>query len=350
MSGTRQIPAGCFFWPERLHTWQPGEVVRMYHDGFAGAWRDDAARSARHVALAESGGHPFASQCTRHLAGSGAGKLSLLFPAVESLFPTAFPGAAQERGDCVSHSSKNAALASLCSEIVFGQPDEITGKREGPPEVDAVGEKNGVLSTEYLYWWRGYNGDGWDCDTAAEMIRKEGMLARRAYPDLGLDLTKYSGRLAGQYGSSKPPADIAAIGRMHFVRTTTDAETLEEIRDLIANGYGISSCGSEGFSDSRDENGVAVRLGSWAHAMPYWGFDDREETHRIYKGPLVLVGNSWGQWNSGPRRIRGTQLDIPHGCFWARWRDVERRRAIAYSSIAGWPARKLPDYGVSIAG
>lgn len=346
----RSIPAGCQFWPESSGSHKPTEIVRMYADGFAGAWADEAAKKQLAVNVADAGGKPYAHQCSGLIAGSGAGKLSLLFPAVEQLFPGALPGPAQERGDCVSHSSKNAALASLANEIVSGKPDEVTGWYEAAPEVAKAGVSNGVLSSEYLYWWRGYNSDGWDCATAADQIRKNGMLVRKPYPELGIDLSVYSGKLAGQYGAQQPPAKVAEAGRVHPVRTTTEAQTFEEIRDLIANGYGVSSCGSEGFNDNRDENGVSARSGSWAHAMAYLGVDDRADIRRIYGDALVLVMNSWGTWNRGGRRILGTSIDIPHGSFWARWRDVSRRYTIAYSAVAGWPRKTLPDYGVSIAG
>lgn len=345
----REIPKECQFWPTDFTPTQDSELIaHCYNQGFAGAWRDQDADALMHAQVEADGGQAYASGITSLV--SGAGKLSLLFPIMEKVFPGCLPGPAQQRGDCVAHGSKNAALASLAVEIELGKPDEITGLSEGLPDVSSEGIKQGVLSSEYLYWWRGYNGDGWSCSAAASMIRKEGMLLRRKYPELELDLTRYSGGLAGKYGSRQPPENIAATGRINVVRTTTEAQSQDEVRDLIASGYGISSCGSEGFSDTRDENGVSSRKGSWAHAMAYLGFDDRDVIKAKYNGPLVLVCNSWGTWNKGPTQILGTSLQIPRGCFWARWADVQRREAIAYSSVAGWPAKKLPDYGFSILG
>jgi hypothetical protein len=51
----------------------------------------------------------------------------------------------------------------------------------------------------------------------------------------------------------------------------------------------------------------------------------------LYKEPLALVQNSWGNWNDGSRRIFGTKLDIPIGSFWARWSDIKNREMIAVS-------------------
>jgi hypothetical protein len=348
----REIPLGCSFWPSNAGEVSPDEVVRMYMDGFSGAWKDEQARRVWQANVTADGMYAHANDACRMfgLTGTGAGKLWLLFPHIEELFPGALPGPPQARGDCVSRSSSNAALASLCAEIIYGKPDEITGKVEGAPEVPPAGIANGVLSSEYLYWWRGYDGDGWDCATAADMITKNGMLLRKQYPELGLDLTKYSGNLAGKYGRTRPPAAIMQEGQIHPVRTTTECSTYTEVLDLIANGFGISSCGSEGFENSRNDDGVSRRSGSWAHAMAYLGADDRADTRQKYGEGLILVCNSWGTWNSGPKRIRNTSIDIPDGCFWAKWSDVRNRHCIAYASVAGWPRKKLPDYGFSVLG
>ncbi len=77
--------------------------------------------------------------------------------------------------------------------------------------------------------------------------------------------------------------------------------------------------------------------------MAYIGADDREEIHRKYGGPLVLVQNSWGIFNTGPRRILGTNIDIPEGSFWARWSDCKRRNHTALAGVTGWERELLPD-------
>src|SRR5690606_21602174 len=127
---------------------------------------------------------------------------------VEQVFPGCWPASAQDRGDCVSHDTRNACLTTLACEIVAGKPDEVTGRVEGKPDVPPEGIRDGVLSTEYNYWWRGYNGDGWSCEAAADMLIKHGILLRKPYPELGLDMTSYSGALAGKYGRTSPPANI----------------------------------------------------------------------------------------------------------------------------------------------
>ena len=326
----------------------PWEAQSEYLAGLVGVYADPAASERLTLLLLQQGQAPDGgTTCARYgLVGSGAGKLSAPFAAIESVFPGSLPASAQTRGDCVSHSTRNAILGTLACEIAAGQPDDVTGLHEGAPEVSDVARKDGVLSTEAIYWWRGHGGDGWSCDHATEMVlTNAGVWLRKNYGDLGLDLTKYSGPLAGKWGAKNPPDNIRDIGREHLVRTATRARTFEEVRDLIANGYCISSCGSEAWQNTRDDNGFSRRSGgTWYHAMAYLGVDDRDETKQKYGEPLVLVQNSWARWNTGGRKVLGTSLEIPHGAFWARWSDCKGRYAIAYSSINGWPAKKLPDW------
>jgi len=252
--------------------------------------------------------------------------------------------------NCVSHSQRNACLYTIACEIAAGKPDEVTGLVEQAPEQPDEGRRDGAFSTEAYYWFRRRaSRDGWFCEAAAKVaIEEAGAFPRKNYPELGVDLTKYSGSNATRWGATPPPEAIRAQGKKHLFRTAATCESFEAVRDMLANGYGVTSCGSEGFSSTRDENGVSRRSGSWAHALAYIGCDDRDEIKAKYAGPLVLVMNSWGKWNGGPRRVYGTTLDIPEGSFWARWSDISGRVAIAMSGFNGWPAQKLPDWTTGI--
>lgn len=324
------------------------DVVDAYEKGFVGAYSDPEERALLWEEVAAAGGIPDgAMACQSYgLEETGKNKLSTPFMEVLSLYPESLPGGAQGRGDCVSWSTRNACLGTLCCEVTSGKPDEVSGRLEGAPEVSDTARLNGVIATEAFYNWRAHGGDGWSCDAAARVaLKKSGLWLRKAYPEINVDFTQYSSRNAGIYGSKEPPASWLEIGKEHLVRTATDVEDFEQLRDLLANGYCISSCGSEGFSSERDEHGVSKRKGSWAHALAYLAADDRDVIKAIYKEPLVLVQNSWGAWNDGPRRILGTNIDIPVGSFWARWSDIKNRSMIAFSGVNGWPPKKLKSYG-----
>ena len=307
-----------------------------YLRGLVGVYADPAAseRLTQYLLLqgqAPDGG----TTCRRYgLVGSGAGKLSAPWAVIEQVFPGSLPASAQTRGDCVSHSTRTACLGTLACEIAAGQPDEVTGLREGAPDISDEARRDGVLSTEAIYWFRGHGSDGWSCDHAAEVVLKEsGLWLRKKYESLG------------KWGSSAPGTEVREIGGQHLVRTATRVRTFEEVRDLLANGYCISSCGSESWSETRDTNGVSRRTPQgWAHALAYLGVDDRDETRKAYGEPLVLIQNSWARWNSGGRAVLGAPLEIPHGAFWSKWSDCKARYAIAFSGVAGWPAKRLPDW------
>jgi len=324
------------------------DVVKSYENGFIGAVCDPVATEKLQADIAAAGGLPKgAMACSAYgLEDSGKGKLSLPFLEILKLYPDSLPGGAQGRGDCVSWSTRNAGLTTMCCDITSGTPDEASGKLEGAPDVSDTARLAGVLSTEAIYNWRRHGGDGWSCAEAARVVLKDsGLWLRKKYEDIDVDFTTYSSRNAGIYGSQTPPDSWRKIGADHLIRTATVLDTYEQLRDMLANGYGVSSCGGEGFSSVRDLNGVSNRSGSWAHALAYIAVDDRPEIINLYGVPLILVQNSWGNWNDGGRRIFGTSVDIPVGSFWARWSDLKNRDMIALSGVNGWPPKKLKSYG-----
>lgn len=378
MAGPRIIPKGTKFWdasgPQVLST--PSDIQKAYESGWCGAYfepEEHEALMAENLALTGFSSIESAAYANGWV-GSGAGKLSTPFIHVMEYFPGCWPGPAQTRGDCVSHGGKNSGLMSMSCEVAAGKPDEVTGKTEGIPEVPEEGIKQGVFSTEAIYWYRGHNGDGWFCSAAARVMQKSsGLWIRKNYQEIGLDLTRYDGRLAGKWGSSPPTGKVADQGKMNLVRAFAEAKTAEARRDAIANGYAGFTCGMEGFSNKRDSNGLSQRQGEWAHSMTTIGFDDRPVIKQKYGDSLELILNSWGIWNSGPRDILDSaqfvpadkkdlwiRLDIvnpttgnimiPKGSFWARSRDVSRREWLATSSVNGWPKRNLENWGGSLAG
>lgn len=338
----KEIPKGCRFWKQDADEVAPEEVVRMYGAGLAGAWRDDEALAD----LLDGQEYPELEAAAHHFgwADHAAGELVAPWLNVQRVFPGSLPGRAQQRGDCVSHSQRNAVLTACVGDIISGLVDEVTGRIEGPPEgVSAAGLLDGVFSTEAFYWYRRHGGDGWSCGAAAKVGQGEaGMVLRKNYPELGVDLSTYSGRNAGLYGRSTPPDAFQQVTRKNLVRNIARVTTFEGLRDALAQGCGITTCGSEGFSSTRDENGVSRRRGSWAHAMMVFGVDDRSITKEKYGEPLVGVGNSWGpSWNSGPKRVLGTEFSIFDGHFWTPWSDFRRREILALSGADGFAKRKL---------
>ncbi|NDD52535.1 hypothetical protein EBZ39_01430 [bacterium] len=325
------------------------DVVAAYEKGFVGAYSNREAVEALRDQIRAAGGIPDgAMACAEYkLEDTGKGKLSLPVVEIIKLYPDCLPGGAQGRGDCVSWSSRNACLGTMCCEITSGRPDNTSGRLEGAPSVSDAGRLSGVLSTEAIYNWRRHGGDGWSCAEAAQVLLNDsGLWLRQAYPEIKVDFTTYSAKNAGIYGSNTPPDSWREIGKVHLVQTVTEVENFESLRDLLHNGYCISSCGGESFSDQKDENGYSKRTSKgWAHAMAYLGVDDRDEIKKIYGEPLVLLQQSWGDWNSGGSRVLGTNIDIPVGAFWVKWSDIKNRYMVAISGVNGWPPKKLKSFG-----
>ena len=320
-----------------------GDPASAYANGYIGAWSDPEGRERLQETVEKSGGMWDAQAVAGAygLVEQGQGKLCLISEEIFKAFGRdALPGAAQVVGDCVSHSTKNAILGSLSTAINHG----VSGMPITTPE----GVKQGVLAPEAIYAFRGYSGDGWACESALEVaIGKVGAVSRRNHPDANWDLTKYSKETAHKYGGRTPPPEVIKALGDHKVTTVTRCKSYEEVRDMIASGFAVTSCGSEGFASTRNEDGVSHRSGHWSHALAYIGVDDRSETKQKYGCGLILVQNSWGKsWISGPTLIRGTQLHIPEGSFFAKWTDLSSRFMSAVNNVDRWENRKLRDWGM----
>lgn len=326
---------------------------KAYETGLVGARYDPRAEEEFEDAILRAGGQPDGGVVAHQWewAGIGKDKLTATWMHVEKQFPGCWPGPAQVVGDCVSFGCRNCALTTLACELESEKPDEVTGKIEGKPEVPSEGIKQGVLSTEAIYWWRyermgPRSMDGWTCpDAAKHVTTNSGLWLRKDYPEFGFNLTNYSAGNIRKYLGRNPPDNVRDYGRNHLIRTATKVSGFEQVRDFLAAGYGVFFCSGVGWESTRNEDGVSSPRGSWAHSQALVGADDRPETVRKYGEPLICILNSWARWNRGPRKVLGTSLEIPHGAYWTKASILSRMSCIALSSVAGWPRRRLPSYG-----
>ena len=320
----------------------------QYAAGLVGCMADPRSDEVFADYLIRKGGDPDGGRVSRYweIMGAGAGKLSALWLVIDQVYPGAWPGPAQLVGDCVSKACANALMLSLCAECVEGRPDEVTGDIESAPEVSDIAVANIPIASESIYAWRGSNGHGWVCSEAAKVACEKGFLIRKPYPELGFDLTKYTTSTLKLGGAKAPDNKWLEESKKHIARTATFLKGREQARAFIGAGYGIFTCSSLGFSDRRNEDGVSKQNTVWNHSQALAGYDDRPETHEKYGQALVLWINSWGaKWVSGSRKVLNSTLEIPHGSYWALADTIDRASCIALSSVAGWPRRKLPDYG-----
>lgn len=230
------------------------------------------------------------------LFADGKGKLSLPWKAAQKFYPTFGEDEAQLTGDCVSHGNKNAGDVTRAFEIIYN------------------GEKESFVArgaTEGIYGYRGHGGQGMFGHQAIEFLTKTGgVLLRQNYSEANVDLSKYDAKKGVEWGRSGVPKKLLEQGKKNQFKTASLVTTVEEARDLLANGYGLPVCSNYGFGNKRDKFGIAEANGTWHHCMMFGGCDD---TKKRANETLFLVINSWGpDWISGPK------FEQPEGSFWIR--------------------------------
>jgi hypothetical protein len=300
--------------------YSPDQLLKLYKDGFSGClWEPHVFEH-----LLEVSKYPYFGSASRRIVGSGKGKLSTPYKSVYKFGKNPY-NERQTTGDCVSHATRNAIDVTRAVEI------DVHSDRESWIARGA---------TEAIYGARGHAGQGMSCARAAEFVSKYGgVLVRKEYKGV-VDLSKYNGNLGAGWGGRGLPDKVIDLANDHQIKTVSLVRTVEEARDSLANGYGISVCSMYGFSSTRDKNGFAKPQGSWAHAMAWIACDDTG------KEPAFLVQNSWGKWNSGGHPEWGP---IPDGSFLIT-ADVaagmlQGNAAYAFSNFDGFPVQKLPSYG-----
>lgn len=299
----------------------PKSIQQAYESGLVGSYcdKEDLAKLMGELR------HPLFSIAAHNLYGTGEGKVSLPFKCLQKYDPGFGPAEAQKTGDCVSHATRNAVDVSRAVEIFNGDAEDFVARG----------------CTEGIYGSRGHGGQGMSCSTAARFVSTQGgILVRKQYAFA--DMSKYNSSLGANWGSRGLPKELIAEASLHQVKTVSMVHSIEAARDAIANGYAIAVCSSQGFSDTRDKNGIANAQGSWLHGMAWIGCDDSKE---LYNEMLFLIQNSWGAWNSG-----GTRHDQPEGSFWIRESIAKRMiaadGAFVFSNIDGFKPRKLDFTGI----
>jgi len=298
----------------------PDELYNNYRKGFSGClWE-------QHVFdhLMEVSKYPLFGDANKKIKTSGKGKLSTPYKSVLKFDKNPY-NERQTTGDCVSHATRNACDVSRAVEIDVHDDREAWIARG---------------ATEAIYGARGHGGQGMSCSRAAEFVSKNGgIVIRKNYKGV-VDFTKYNGNLGAGWGGRGLPDPVIDLANDHQIKTVSLVRTIEEARDALANGYGLSVCSNYGFSNKRDKKGIANVSGNWAHAMAWIACDDTGNE------PLFLVQNSWGKWNDGGHPEWG---NIPDGSFLIRAEVAAGMLAAngsyAFSNFDGFPVQKLPDYG-----
>ncbi len=344
------VPKGMRAWPTQAHSLPVEEVIRNYEKGLAGCQYSESERDALLESMPEPDGEKVAYQ--NGFVGTGEGKVTIIYQYAQKHYKqtngiNVWPKPGQTTGNCVGKAGANIGIVLIGVDAVSNTPDEQTKTVEGFPVLSNIAVKNGVVADEPIYGDRGHAGQGANCDRLQRhMTEWGGVVLRQNYEEIGLNLEETDTAISIKWGRSQTPENVRALGRKHQIRNATSLKTHEQARDFVAQGCPIWVCSGLGWSSSRDENGYSKQSGSWSHSWIVCGYDDRSTTIAKYGFPLFLYMHDWGKWNSGGRRIMGTDEDIPEGCFWADARLLNKCDLTAMNSVNGWPRRNLPEFYV----
>jgi hypothetical protein len=226
-------------------------------------------------------------------------------------------------GSCVSFGTARAIEYSMCCEIAAGEPEEFRSLCQeaiyGGSRVEVGGGK--------------LRGDGSTGSWAAEWVRKWGLIDRGVHGSY--DLSEYSVDRCKKWGAAGVPDDLEPLARKHPVSVTQVTSWGGAMR-MLANGYGIAICSSQGFSMARDTNGICQPSGSWAHCMCLCGYAT------INGAVYGRIDNSWGpSSHTGPV---GPGDPGPEG-FYASGATIDKMLrqgdSWAFSAVQGFPSRRI---------
>jgi hypothetical protein len=229
-------------------------------------------------------------------------------------------------GSCVAFGCCSAVEYTMCVEIAEGQLEEFKPLVQ---EVVYGGSRVEIGNG-------GLRGDGSIGAWAASFVRKYGVLNRGVFLDGKYDLTKYSESLCRQWGATGVPNDLEPLVKEHPVKATTKVSDWTSAKKALAQGYAISVASNQGFTTSRDKNGICRPSGVWNHQLSCIGYATIESQE------YGFILNSWGLY-MGTNNI-GPGNPSPAG-FYAHSSVIDRMLkqgdSFCYSGVEGFPLRKL---------
>src|SRR5262249_2404649 len=127
-------------------------------------------------------------------------------------------------------------------------------------------------------------GDGCYGSAMVKAMTTIGMIPRAMVGD-------YSGQRAKDWGGRGAPAELKTTAAQFKLGAAAMVTTWEELRAAFGNGYPVSVSSNQGFTMTRNSEGICEAQGSWAHCMLLCGIIDE----------TAVIANSWGpNTPSGP--------------------------------------------------
>ena len=230
-------------------------------------------------------------------------------------------------GSCVAFGCCSAIEHVMCVEIAQGQNEEFQ------PLVQEICYSGGRIEIGKGSLGRG---DGSLGIWSAMFVNKYGILNRGVFLDGKYDLTTYSQSLCRQWGNSGVPDDLEPLVKQHPVKSFTKVSDWNSCKKALAQGYALSIASNQGFTTSRDKNGICRPSGVWNHQMAVVGYATIEGQE------YGFILNSWGNYMGTNNRGPG---DAPVGGFYAHSSVIDKMLkqgdSFCYSGVEGFPLRKL---------
>jgi len=265
------------------------------------------------------------------IAGSGAGKLCTPWHYYLKLDPTSAMRGSQKTGDCVSWGIRGASDTTRCFDILGKNEQEAYVRRQ---------------ATCGIYAGRGHTGSGASPARLSEYHVHIGIVLEQQYTtnEASYDFRHYDEYVVWgmRHGQTGVPEDLRQLTSKHGPITTSLVVGMEELKDLLWNGYGVH-CGS-GIGVTTRGDPVSHLTSSWSHDMQICGYDDSAETRKQYGQTIYFWDQSWGDWNR-VENIPDPWKPWGQGMFALKesdtWQAVRQQGTWVFSGTNGFPARPI---------
>lgn len=251
------------------------------------------------------GQSPVFSVAGKPIRGSGAGKTVLGYNVIANANGGQWVDFVQGIGDCVAFAEMVAKLLTLAGDILVRSENE---QFKFPATEWSYGAARRLVGRGRLG-----NSDGCVGSWIVEASFQHGTLWREKYGEH--DLSTYSGQRAKSWGYKSLPLELEQTAdQWQLSERGIQAKSYEDVRDAVANLYGVFICSQVGFGDKRDSEGFLKPKGTWSHGMGVIASDDNS------RRPGSCLYNQWPKsWVSGP-----TRLGQPQPSFWVDAEVIDR--------------------------
>lgn len=229
-------------------------------------------------------------------------------------------------GSCTGFAACRAIEYTYLVEIANGDLEEFKYLSRGIQYAGSRVEANGGTSA--------FRGDGSTGSLNAKFATQWGIIDQNIYA--GYDLSQYDIPVIREWASKGVPDVLEPYIKQHKISGCTLVRNVEEARKAIAQGYSISVCSNQGFTTSRDKNGICYPKGNWGHALNVSGYVHIKD--KLY----FAIENSWGLYmgtnNLPPNNPNAGTFLCDSGVFNSM---LSMSDSFAYCGVNGFKKKKI---------